>query len=189
MGKANFYLGSCPKGPKCPYIHDAGKVAICNTFLKTKDCPNGDACDMSHELTAERVPHCHHFQKGVCTKEDCPYVHVRVSPTALVCQNFPVYGYCEKGVNCTEKHIIECPDFSNTGSCTDRRCKLPHKYKAHHLRNNADSKQEDSDISSDEDEDPIDSDEVDSDDMEEYFASADGPEDMDFAEQKDFIEM
>lgn len=144
---------------------------------------------MSHELTAERVPHCHHFQKGVCTKEDCPYVHVRVSPTALVCQNFPVYGYCEKGVNCTEKHIIECPDFSNTGSCTDRRCKLPHKYKAHHLRNNADSKQEDSDISSDEDEDPIDSDEVDSDDMEEYFASADGPEDMDFAEQKDFIEM
>lgn len=90
-----------------------------------------------------------------------------------------------------ERHVHECPDFSNTGVCNTKGCKLPHKHKASIIRKNAtrgDQPEEDgsSDLSSDEDEDEIDSDDVDSDDMDEEFFG-DGSKDSDVSMQNDFI--
>ncbi|EPE07019.1 ccch zinc finger protein [Ophiostoma piceae UAMH 11346] len=108
--------GSCSKGPRCRYIHDAAKVAACKDFLLKGDCPHGNDCDLSHDLTPERTPFCLHYAKGNCTNSNCPYTHSQVSAGALVCRPFGLYGYCDQGADCTERHVLfECPDFSNTG--------------------------------------------------------------------------
>ncbi|CCU81340.1 CCCH zinc finger protein [Blumeria hordei DH14] len=185
--------GSCPKGPRCRYIHDPSKVAVCKEFLLKGSCASGESCDLSHELTPERTPSCLHFTRGNCANPNCRYIHVRVSPLALVCRPFGMNGYCEKGSTCTERHIHECPDFSNTGTCNNRGCKLLHREKASVMRNRASrSNGEDvdaptSDVSSDEEE--IDSDDVDSDDLEEFFGDDDGESDTDIPMQQDFVNL
>lgn len=185
----NFFLGSCQNGPRCRYIHDPSKVALCKVFLQKGSCPSGDSCDLSHELTPERTPFCLHFAKGNCSNPNCSYTHVRVSPSALVCRAFGIYGYCEKGAECSERHVHECPDFSNTGMCATRGCKLPHREKASVMRTNAArlsaSPEEESDVSSDEEE--IGDDDIDSDDLEESFGDDDGNIDTDIPMQQDFV--
>ncbi|KAE9372233.1 hypothetical protein N431DRAFT_408326 [Stipitochalara longipes BDJ] len=187
--------GSCPKGPRCRYIHDPTKVAVCKEFLQKGSCPSGDSCDLSHELTPERTPTCLHFAKGNCSNSNCRYTHVRVSPTAPVCRAFGIYGYCEKGASCTERHVNECPDFSNTGTCTTKGCKLPHRHKASVMRNitarnGESSPEEGSDISSDDEDEEIGSDDVDSDDLdEEFFGDEDGKIDSDIPMQQDYVHL
>ncbi|KAG8809775.1 hypothetical protein FRC17_003258, partial [Serendipita sp. 399] len=48
--------------------------------------------------------------------------------------DFAVLGYCEKGIDCNEAHLRECPDFAETGSCKNPRCKLPHVIRANRRR-------------------------------------------------------
>ncbi|TPX15610.1 uncharacterized protein E0L32_004308 [Thyridium curvatum] len=183
--------GSCLKGPKCRYVHDPAKVAVCKDFLAKGECPNGDACDLSHDLTPERTPACLHFAKGHCTNSNCRYTHAtNVSSAAPVCRPFGIYGYCDKGAACTERHVFECPDFSNTGVCKTKGCKLLHRERASVLRKNAreSGDQEMADVSSDDDGESVDSNDVDSDEVEEFIGEDDGP-DLDFATQKDFIEL
>jgi len=185
--------GICPKGPRCRYIHDASKVAVCKEFLLKGSCTAGDSCDLSHDLTPERTPTCLHFAKGNCHNEKCRYSHVRVSPGAPVCRAFGIYGYCEKGAACAERHVHECPDFSNTGTCNTKGCKLPHRLKASTLRKNAargDEAAEEgsSDLSSDDEADEIDSDDVDSDDLE-FLGQEDGGVDADIPMQQDYVEL
>lgn len=182
-------LGVCTKGPACRYDHDPAKVSICKDFLQKGTCPSGDSCDLSHDLTPERTPTCLHFAKGNCSNPTCRYSHIRLSPSALVCRAFGIYGYCEKGVNCTERHVHECPDYSNTGVCNTKGCKLPHRLKASVIRRNtartdAAADEDGSDLSSEEG-DPIDSDDVDSDDMEEVFGNDE--QDKDIPMQQDFV--
>jgi hypothetical protein len=181
------FLGSCSKGPRCRYIHDPSKVAVCKEFLQKGSCPSGDSCDLSHELTPERTPACLHFARGNCSNPNCHYTHVRVSPSAPVCRHFGIYGYCEKGANCEERHVHECPDFSNTGKCSTKGCKLPHRHKASLMRITAE--EEGSDISSDEDDEEIDSDDVDSDDLdEEFFGDGGVATDSDIHLQRDYVQ-
>ncbi|CAG8984214.1 hypothetical protein HYALB_00004197 [Hymenoscyphus albidus] len=184
--------GSCSKGPRCRYNHDPSKTAVCKEILLKGVCPSGEACDLSHELTPERTPACLHFAKGNCSNPNCRYTHVRVSPNAHVCRSFGIYGYCDKGTGCEERHVHECPDFSNTGTCTTKGCKLPHRYKASVMRGNtnrgeASGEDGSSDLSSDDDEDAIDSDDVDSDEFEEFWGDEDGP-DVD-AMQQDYVQL
>ncbi|KAH6670094.1 hypothetical protein B0J14DRAFT_597855 [Halenospora varia] len=186
--------GSCSKGPKCRYIHDPSKVAVCKEFLSKGSCPSGESCDLSHDLTPERTPACLHFAKGNCSNPNCRYVHVRVSPNALVCRAFGIYGYCEKGTSCEARHVHECPDFSNTGTCPTKGCKLPHRFKASVMRSNAkpgdpSTGDENSDISSDDEDEEIDSDDVDSDDLdEEFFGDEEGGPDVE-AMQQDYVQL
>ncbi|PQE11584.1 CCCH zinc finger protein [Rutstroemia sp. NJR-2017a WRK4] len=186
----NMYRSGIVKATRCRYIHDASKVGVCKDFLLKGSCPNGDSCDLSHDLIAERTPTCLHFAKGNCSNPDCRYTHVRVSPTALVCRSFGIYGYCGKGATCTERHVHECPDYSNTGTCTTKGCKLPHRLKASVIRKNANagaSAEDSSDISSDE-EDEIDSDDVDSDAIdEEFFGNDDEEKDLEMSNQQDYV--
>ncbi|KAK7414310.1 hypothetical protein QQX98_006827 [Neonectria punicea] len=177
--------GSCPKGPRCRYMHDPDKVALCKEFLKEGQCANGESCDLSHDATPERVPNCVHFAKGYCTKSDCPYTHSKAPPGALVCRAFGFNGYCEKGADCTERHVFECPDFSNTGSCKVKGCKLLHRERASVLRNQARTDEIMEDVSSEDE--AADSDDVDSDEVAEFIdADSDG---SDFEDHKDFISL
>ena len=159
------------------------------------DCLNGENCDLSHDPSPERTPTCLHFARDSCTKPDCKYAHVKVSPAAPVCRDFGFYGYCEKGAGCPDRHAVECPDFSNTGVCKIKGCKLPHRERASVLRRGAASRdaasmedEEMEDVSSDEDGESIDSDDVDSDEVDEFIGQ-DESGGLDLSEQRDFIEL
>ncbi|KAL1841207.1 hypothetical protein VTJ49DRAFT_7328 [Mycothermus thermophilus] len=178
--------GSCTQGPRCRYIHDPHKVAICREFLQQGECANGDNCDLSHDPVPERTPTCLHFARDSCTKPDC--------------RDFGFYGYCPKGAACPDRHVFECPDFSNTGVCKNKGCKLPHRERASVLRRGAsggnnngaggDDDDEMEDVSSDDDGESIDDDDVDSDEVDEFIGQdEDGDGGIAFAEQKDFIEL
>ncbi|POS75054.1 CCCH zinc finger protein [Diaporthe helianthi] len=109
---------------------------------------------------------------------------------APVCQSFGSYGYCAKGISCSDRHVFECPDFSNTGVCKTKGCKLPHRERASVLRKanaaleqNA-SRDGEGDLSSDDDDNSVSSDDVDSDEVEEFVGEED-PTDF----NKDFISL
>ncbi|KAI0844520.1 hypothetical protein F5Y00DRAFT_248573 [Daldinia vernicosa] len=185
--KTFSWTGSCPKGPGCRYIHDASKTAICREYLLKGKCLQGDACDLSHDITEERTPLCVHFAKGNCYNTSCSYIHAAHSPTDPVCRSFGIYGYCEKGALCPDRHVFECPDFSNTGVCKLKGCKRLHIERASVLRKaNNRASSEDTDVSSDDDDAAADSDDIDSDEVEE-FVKNDGEEDLDFVQQRDYI--
>ena len=184
--------GSCPKGPRCRYTHDPSRVAVCIHFLQKGECFNGDSCDLSHDLTPQRTPTCLHYLSRNCTKPNCRYAHNKTSATALVCRPFGFYGYCESGLECPDRHVSECPDFSNTGTCKSKGCKLLHRERASVLRkansNPATDEAEAEDLSSDEDGDSVDSYDVDSDEVDEFIGQDDSG-DTSFVDQKDFIEL
>lgn len=111
---------------------------------------------------------------------------------ALVCRAFGIYGYCSQGEQCSERHVWECPDFSNTGRCKTKGCKLLHRERASVLRNRQQGQpsgegedgEEEEDLSSDQE--SVHSDDVDSDEVEEFLGDA-VLDDEDFKEQRDFI--
>ncbi|KAI5868685.1 hypothetical protein GGS23DRAFT_592441 [Durotheca rogersii] len=183
--------GSCPKGPRCRYLHDVSKTAICRDYLVKGACLRGEDCDLSHDVTKERTPLCLHFAKGNCHNPSCSYVHAEHSPTDPVCRSFGIYGYCERGAQCADRHVFECPDFSNTGVCKLKGCKRPHIERASVLRktNNRPSSEEMEDLSSDDEDAAADSDDIDSDEVEEFIGRDGDDNDLDFAEQKDYIEL
>lgn len=51
------------------------------------------------------MPVCALFLRGACTRDDCKYRHVKVSPSAQVCQAF-LKGYCADGESCRLKHEL-----------------------------------------------------------------------------------
>ncbi|KAI2473056.1 hypothetical protein F4781DRAFT_381700 [Annulohypoxylon bovei var. microspora] len=185
--KAFAWTGTCPKGPTCRYIHDASKTAVCRDYLLKGKCLQGEDCDLSHDVTEQRTPLCVHFAKGNCHNASCSYIHVEHSPTDPVCRAFGTYGYCEQGANCPDRHVFECPEFSNTGTCKNKGCKRPHIERASVLRKKSNrlSSGDLEDLSSDDEDAAADSDDVDSVDVEEYIKNED--DDLDFAEQKDYI--
>ena len=92
--------------------------------------------------------------------------------------------------------MTECPDYANTGTCRNSRCRLPHIDRAGNLRKAAALKankesdgNESPDLSSDEEDyQEIDSDDVDSDDLDEdidMIESGDGGHEL--SQQQDFI--
>jgi len=120
-------FGKCTKKEKgtCPYIHDSSKIAVCRRFLQGA-CTK-DVCLLSHDLQLDKMPQCKFFLDGVCTKENCPYLHVKVSDEAGVCERF-LKGFCPNGADCSQRHIIACPQFDLNGTCNkpEGKCTLPH---------------------------------------------------------------
>ena len=114
-------------------------------------------------------------------------------------------GYCGSGANCSERHVYECPDYANTGTCRNRKCRLPHVDRAGQIRKHSANiigktekpesespgQDDDSDLSSVvEDYDEIDSDDVDSDGLEEDLTLQ--PEDADahaLSRQHDYMKL
>ncbi|KAF2806622.1 uncharacterized protein BDZ99DRAFT_465419 [Mytilinidion resinicola] len=129
--------GSCARGPTCRFVHDIDKLAICKEFLTKGKCALGDGCELSHTPTPNRVPACLHFVRGNCTNDKCRYAHVRINPTAPVCRAFGRLGYCDKGADCPDRHMFECPDYANKGMCRNAKCRLLHVDRASQLRSKA----------------------------------------------------
>lgn len=113
-----------------------------------------------------------------------------------MCRAFATLGYCAAGAACTERHVHECPDYANTGTCGRKRCRLPHVDRAGQIRKNAAANQggdaadtstaaaaddEEEDASSENEE--IDSDDVDSDAESEFIESGEGG----LSQQEDFV--
>ncbi|GAB7342589.1 hypothetical protein MBLNU457_g0762t1 [Dothideomycetes sp. NU457] len=186
---------TCPQGNRCRFAHDINKLAICKDFLRHGECAAGEeACNLSHDPTPNRVPTCTHFIRGNCTKSDCRYAHLHVSPSAPVCRDFATLGYCDKGGHCTERHVTECPDYTNTGTCRNTKCRLPHIDTATNMRKAATAKAQkgsddnDSDVSSaEEDHEEIDSDDADSDYLDEDIIMAGEGDGRELGQQQDFI--
>lgn len=45
---------------------------------------------------------------------------------AGVCEQF-LKGFCPNGADCSQRHVIACPEFDRTGSCTKgAKCGFPH---------------------------------------------------------------
>jgi hypothetical protein len=129
------FLGACSRGLTCPYQHDPSKIAICWKFLQDNCSNSAETCHLSHDPTPERTPLCVHFlNKGRCTREKCPFPHVKVGQRQGVCRDFAVLGYCERGLDCDHQHVRECPDFAEKGACETRGCKLPHVIRANRNR-------------------------------------------------------
>lgn len=101
-----------------------------------------------------------------------------------MCEAFGFCGYCEKGASCTERHVFECPDFSNTGSCKIKGCKLLHRERASVLRAHGKQGQPEGDVSSEDEAD--DSDDVDSDEVAELIEAESDDSDLD-EKNKDFL--
>ncbi|XP_019849334.1 PREDICTED: zinc finger CCCH domain-containing protein 3-like [Amphimedon queenslandica] len=120
-------FGRCNRGDQCQYIHDPKRIAICSKFLRGK-CENIDgSCPFSHNISKEKMPVCSFFLRGVCTRDNCPYLHVSVGPNAELCMDF-IKGYCPLGEDCKKQHTLTCPDYSRTGTCPrgKRHCPLKH---------------------------------------------------------------
>jgi hypothetical protein len=188
--------GMCAHGNRCRYTHDPNKIAVCKDFLRSGRCVAGDGCNLSHETTPHRVPACTHFLRGNCTNPDCRYAHVAVNPAAPACRAFGSIGYCQKGAECTERHVFECPDYANTGICRNKKCRLPHVDTAGNMRKakSAETKTDEaetSDLSSDEESyDGIDYDDVDSDnfsDNEIMGGTVEG--DHELSQQQDYVRL
>ncbi|CEP10846.1 hypothetical protein [Parasitella parasitica] len=118
--------GKCPNGARCPFVHDTSRRAICPRFLQNRCKKAASECRLSHTPNPHIMPHCVHFQKGHCMNDPCIYAHVLVSKDAPVCRAFAMEGYCPKGLECDEKHIHVCPEFAETGICSNANCRLPH---------------------------------------------------------------
>jgi len=124
---------------------------------------------------------------------------VKVNPAALVCRPFATLGYCEKGADCFDRHVLECPDYTNSGICKSERCRLPHVDRAGQLRKNAatakDTSPADSieelDVSSDGEEYESDENDVDSDGLDEdaVMSGVSGHADHTLSQQQDYVHL
>ncbi|KAL9699124.1 hypothetical protein quinque_002565 [Culex quinquefasciatus] len=119
-------LGKCSaqlKG-KCPRLHDPKHVIICPRFLKG-ECALAAGCLLSHDVSLEKMPVCRFFLEGRCVKNDCPYLHKKVSETERICEDF-LRGYCPLAAKCKRRHEFVCPEYDRLGVCDRSKCPYPH---------------------------------------------------------------
>ena len=81
---------------------------ICQKFLRG-ECYN-ERCTKRHDIPREAgIPICSFFQRGgMCTRENCPFLHIKVASKAELCLSFSEKGYCNNP-NCSMKHFKQKP--------------------------------------------------------------------------------
>lgn len=80
---------------------------------------------MSHAVNLSKMPTCKFFLAAICVRDDCPYLHKKLSARADVCPDF-VRGFCERAEECHMRHEFLCPEFTAKGACEKVRCPYPH---------------------------------------------------------------
>lgn len=117
----------CPEG--CPYIHDPERLNVCMKWLRGV-CPLGTSCLLLHEHNREKMPICNQYLMGSCTRDDCPYLHVRKGDDVKVCKDFAFRGFCEMGGKCPMLHSWDCQEYKRKGECSlGAKCRLRHRDK------------------------------------------------------------
>jgi len=78
---------------------------ICKRFLRG-ECVN-EHCKKRHDIPRYAgTPICSFFQRGgLCTRDNCPFLHIKVPSRSELCPNFTERGYCEDK-NCMLKHYM-----------------------------------------------------------------------------------
>merc|ERR1711981_1216461 len=71
-----------------------------NKFGKCKKKEDG-VCPYIHD--PEKIPTCKFYLEGICTKDPCPYRHVKVNDSAEVCPDF-LKGFCPLDEKCLKRH-------------------------------------------------------------------------------------
>lgn len=95
------------------------------------------------------MPHCLHFPR--CNKPDCPYPHVTIH-SSIVCKDFAELGWCVKGLECSDRHVKECPEFTEKGTCSNSNCRLPHVINRGQKKKNVGGEEEEEVVESDREE-------------------------------------
>lgn len=54
-------------------------------------------------------------------REDCPYLHKKLSAKAEVCVDF-LKGFCKLAEKCNKRHEFVCPDLEAKGKCDKVKC-------------------------------------------------------------------
>jgi len=77
---------------------------ICKQFLRG-EC-NNVHCKKRHDIPrSAATPVCSFFQKGgMCFRDDCPFLHIKVNMKADICKMFNERGYCDNP-DCRLKHF------------------------------------------------------------------------------------
>ncbi|CAD5234860.1 unnamed protein product [Bursaphelenchus xylophilus] len=111
-GDSNECIGyakdqKCLADSLCKYSHNASsehqKKLLCSSQMKGM-CRNGKKCDLGyHLLQSHQLPVCHYYLKMMCSEEDCPYLHVKHSPSTDLCSLFQK-GLCTLGIRCNYIH-------------------------------------------------------------------------------------
>lgn len=114
-------------GAECQFEHDPDRVAICQDYLHGTCDPDRDPpCPLSHAPSAENMPVCRLFARGLCVDSDCAFSHVHLGVSAPICAAFARCGYCANGAMCQKRHEMVCAAQTNerAGCALGERCKL-----------------------------------------------------------------
>ncbi|KAJ1477985.1 hypothetical protein T484DRAFT_1819205 [Baffinella frigidus] len=109
------------KPQMCPWHQRKPRTDVCKHWLRSQ-CKKGDDCDYLHQYDMKRMPLCHFFADGSCTKDDCQFLHIRPEDKVIEC---PWYarGFCKHGPKCRKKHARKelCGSFM-AGFCPKELC-------------------------------------------------------------------
>lgn len=130
--------GNCSKGNRCSLSHNPNdhNLPTCTYYLDDKCssmCGHGHKNDFMNTIDT----------KGSSKKKEpteCKFAHPpKLAPgtpeneAQKLCREFAYTGYCTLGSQrCPYVHSYQCPDFSETGSCKVRNCKLMHVNEGNH---------------------------------------------------------
>lgn len=131
--KFSKFLGICHKGNACNYKHERERIRLCIPFLNGK-CFNKQ-CLLSHSSNEFNTPLCKYYIEKKCSNSQCRYKHTTPegyedSNTEIwTCRPFAIAGWCIRGDKCPFLHLLQCPDFEETGKCPrGKSCFLSHPY-------------------------------------------------------------
>jgi len=73
------------------------RTDVCKHWLRSQ-CKKGDMCEYLHQYDMKRMPLCHFFAEGQCTKDDCQFLHIRPEDKVVECpwyriSHAPTYPY------------------------------------------------------------------------------------------------
>lgn len=125
-------LGNCLKGHMCPFEHKPERVALCLKYMSGL-CRNAQ-CLFNHLPSRFNTPLCRHALAGSCTDSECRFRHTRAPASNVhvsVCRPFAVAGFCIRGLKCPFMHLLQCPDFEESGKCSRSGCRLQHVISLH----------------------------------------------------------
>ena len=98
------------------------KQVACPLFLAGTCTYTAETCNMLHTLNEKFMPHCYHYLNYLCSRTNCPYLHINLGRKAGYCKDFTRDGFCVKGGKCEFYHVQVCETFKKYGNCSKSAC-------------------------------------------------------------------